>query len=281
MLPNPHDLEVFLTVVETLNFSRAAERVGLTQPALSLAIKRLENALGQDLFVRHKNGVRPTRAGSKMAVHARAMLDMWQALQEDAKRDQSEVRGRYSLGVHPSVALFTLKHFLPNLLLQYPELDFRLEHALSRHITDDVINHKLDFGLVVNPVPHPDLVIVELYKDEVGYWKLKKGKGSEEVLIFDPELGQAQEMLGKKSKMAFKRQVTSSSLEVIKSLCLAGAGVAILPKRVLGDELSLVENLGLPGVTDRHCLIYRVDRLQGEAPKALARAIADGIKKSK
>ncbi len=281
MLPNANDLEVFLTVVETLNFSRAAERVGLTQPALSLAIKRLENALGQELFVRHKNGVRPTRVATKLASHARTMLDMWKSLQEDAKRDHSEIRGRYSLGVHSSVALFTLQHFLPDLLLQYPELDFRLEHALSRHITDDVIGHKLDFGLVVNPVPHPDLVIVDLYKDEVGYWKLKKGKVASDVLIYDPDLGQVQEVLGKKSKLAFKRQITSSSLEVIKSLCLAGAGVAILPQRVLADDIALVENLGLPGVSDRHCLVYRVDRLQGEAPKTLARAIATGIKSSK
>ncbi len=138
MLPNASDLTFFVEIAASKNMSRAAERLGITQPALSQSMKRLEHNFGEQLLLRSKSGVTLTKAGEKLARKARSLLEEWNFLKEEAKKDQKELRGRYSLGVHTSVSLFTLQYFLPNLLKKYQELEIKLHHDLSRKVTEDV-----------------------------------------------------------------------------------------------------------------------------------------------
>ncbi len=287
MLPNASDLQFFLEVAKTLNMSRASERIGITQPALSQAVKRLEHSFGQDLLLRSKGGVTLTKAGEKLAFKARELLDAWEKLRDEAVKDGAEIRGRYSIGCHPSVALYTLENYVPELMQKYPELDLKFHHDLSRKITEDVISFKLDIGIVVNPVAHPDLVIKELYRDEVTFWRAKKVNSNilleseHKVLVYDPDLLQSQDLLGKLAKrnIEFKRTLTSTSLEVIRQLVISGAGIGILPGRVVGSALSKLElvDAKLPKYQDRICLIYRVDSQKSLAAKGLIHFIFDSL----
>ena len=77
MLPNPAEILYFLEVASTLNISRAAERLGITQPTLSLAVQRLEATLGTPLLLRGKTGVRLTKAGSKFATQSRGTVSQF------------------------------------------------------------------------------------------------------------------------------------------------------------------------------------------------------------
>jgi DNA-binding transcriptional LysR family regulator len=97
MIPSPTDLHYFSEVAQTGNLSRAADRIGVTQPAVSLAINRLENSLGVILLMRTKNGVKLTRAGQKFAVEARALESEWERIRNEAKRDNTVASGRYTL----------------------------------------------------------------------------------------------------------------------------------------------------------------------------------------
>ena len=291
MLPNANDLHSFLELTGTSNMSRAAERLGLSQPALSQAIKRLEESFGQALFIRSKSGVKLTKAGMKLAVKARSFLDEWQKLKDDALKDQQELRGRYTLGVHPSVALYTLKYFLPQILQHYSDLEIHLQHDLSRKIAEDVVSFKVDFGLVVNPFPHPDLVIRELFSDQVTFWKSKRETATNRwgekdcVLLLQPELLQTRDLMAKishgpKKKQLFGRTMTSTNLEVIARLTAEGIGVGILPTRVAHNEnknLELVD-AKLPAFTDKICLVYRADAHQGQASKKMLATIFEELK---
>ena len=155
MIPSPAELNYFVEIASTLNISRAAERLGISQPSLSLAVKRLEDAVGVDLLIRSKSGVNLTRAGQKFVAQARQLLDEWDRLSSEAIRGESQLTGRYVIGCHPSVALYSLPHFLPDLLREYPEVEIKLSHSLSRQVTDDVIGFKVDFGIVNRPW-HPE-----------------------------------------------------------------------------------------------------------------------------
>src|SRR5690349_7643935 len=108
MLPSPSELQYFIEVSNTLNVSRAAERLGISQPTLSLAIQRLEHGFGAPLLLRSKSGVTLTNAGRKLVAQARHLLDEWEKIRQDALKDESEIRGRYTLGCHASVALYSL-----------------------------------------------------------------------------------------------------------------------------------------------------------------------------
>jgi DNA-binding transcriptional LysR family regulator len=282
MLPNANDLQFFLEVAKTGSMSRAAERLGVSQPALSQAMKRLETNFENQLLLRSKSGVVLTKAGEKLSQKARLLLEAWQDIKDESQRDEQQVRGVYSLGVHSSVALYNLPFVAPQLLRDFPHLELKLEHDLSRKITEQVISFKLDFAIVVNPVSHPDLVIKELFGDEVAFYHAKKIKEENQaVLISEPDLRQTQELLNQlpQKKMTFKRRVTSSNLEVIKSLVISGAGVGIVPGRVIGVDLKKVEKIsGMPTFKDRICLVYRHDVQRSLAARSLSQFFLTHLK---
>ena len=264
------DLEYFLVVAETQNLSRAAERLGLTQPSMTVALRRLEDQMKTSLFDRSRKGVRLTRAGEKLALKTRSLLRDWEDLFQEVRDEAQKIRGVYRLGCHPSVAQYTLPQVLPILLKNEPELEIQLFHDLSRKITEAVISQNCDWGIVVNPVPHPDLVLKELAKDEVTLWKSRDG-ANEDVLILDPSLKQTDEVMKKLKKFPFRRQIASSNLDVIRSLVASGTGVGVLPHRVVGLHNTQIVRWSkeAPIFHDRICLAYRLETRAWPATKAL------------
>ena len=286
MLPSFTDIYYFLAVAQASSISRAAEQLGITQPSLSAAIQRLEDALGVMLLVREHRGVQLTRAGRALQRKGEELVTHWQQLKASISKREQEPGGQYVLGCHPSVALYSLAHFLPQLLHHYRLLEVKLVHDLSRKITEGVISFRIDLGLVVNPVQHPDLVIRELCRDEVTFWCARKPSptqvldAEQGVLICDPELQQTQSLLHKLQKkhhVTCGRIVQSSNLEVITDLTAAGAGIGILPSRVAAARR--LQRLGkhLPAYQDRICLIYRADCQKNKGSKT----IIDIIRKTK
>jgi LysR family transcriptional regulator, cell division regulator len=280
---HPNEIRYFLEIADAGNFSRAAERLGVSQPALSQSVRKLEKSFGNALFVRTRAGVQLTRTGQALFTRGKRLVLEWEDLIDEASRDRDELRGNYRLGCHPSVGLYTLPRVLPELLTRHPKLRFALVHDLSRRITEKVIGFELDFGIVINPVRHPDLVIRKLGTDTVGLWKKKDASKNTElpegVLICDPELIQTQNLLKEfqKAGIKFSRQIDCSNLEVIASLVAAGCGVGLLPARVATriHEYALeVANAKYPVFQDQVCLIYRSDSLSSQAAKLLARSLA-------
>lgn len=281
MLPSSSDLHYFIEVAQSLNLSRAAERLGLSQPSLSLSIQRLERDVGAQLLIRSKKGVTLTPAGKVFQRHARELVQQWEKVRDKTVASETQVRGSLKLGCHPSVACYSLPGFLPQLLSEHVDLEFHLAHDLSRKITERVISLEVDIGIVVNPVRHPDLVIQKLSEDEVTYWMAEKAGvlthlGSDhKVLICDPELLQTQALMKSKKQefREFRRVITSSNLEVVMSLTAAGTGIGILPGRVAALDGRLKKVAGAPVFKDQICLIYRVENRGNLVIKEVAKAV--------
>lgn len=254
-----YDLQYFVEVCNTRNISRAAERLGITQPTLTQSIRRLEHAVGTSLLTRSKKGVELTHAGQKMRQQIQGIIHQWENLRASTRSSQNEVTGVIRFGAHVSVALYTLPHFLPDTIRKYPQLEVQLTHNLSRHLTDDVIHLRIDMGLVINPTPHPDLIIKKLAEDQVTFWGTKV---KSDVLIYDPHLLQAQHLIQKiKKNKTYSRSIHTSSLELATELACKGVGHAILPARVAQhhDRKLLHKISGAPSYTDEIALIYRVE----------------------
>ena len=271
---NTLDLKYFLEVAQTLNISRAAERLGVGQPALSQAMRRLEESFGVVLLDRYKTGVRLTTAGQRLREEGHKTLENFDRLKELVVGSNSLIEGQYSIGCHPSVALYTLPHFLKDLMSTNPGLSFRLVHGLSREVLEEVVSFKVDFGIVINPVRHPNLVIKELARDRVGFWVA--ANGVKDTLIYDPSLNQTQSLLQKMKKLSFKRTIESANLEVIAELAESGCGAAILPGRVAKrfPKLRKLES-HLSEVEDVLCLVYRSDRQKSAAAKLIIETIRE------
>lgn len=288
MTPNFADIQYFIEVAETLNISRASERLGITQPSLSAALKRLEDIIGTELLIRSRTGVTLTKAGKQFLNKSRVFVNDWEQLKAEVSKNEQDISGDFKLGCHPSLGLYSLSLFLPELIQKHKDLNIRLVHDLSRKITEGVISYDIDFGLTVNPVQHPDLVIRELFTDVVRFWKAKKNyptqdlHSGEGVLICDTNLAQAQKMINdlKKQKIIFKRIITSSSLENITELTAMGAGVGIIPTRV-AEKLEKTKlapaSSKLPTFNDKICLIYRPDYQKSMGAKTIIKLIRDRL----
>lgn len=266
MIPSSNELLYFIELSNTLNFSRASERIGINQPSLSAAIKRLERSVGTELFIRDKHKVILTQAGKNLLSHAKQLIQLWDTTKANCLASQGEVQGNITLGCHPSVALYFLPKFLPALLAKYSKLEIKLKHDLSRKITEEIINLTIDIGIVVNPIKHPDLIIKKLFNDEVTCWQsrefsTKSTSTDEKIIICDTELRQTQFLLKNihSKGIKYKRMITTNNLEVVANLTAAGVGVGILPgsvaKSLHQDKLHRLQRA--PIYHDEICLVYR------------------------
>lgn len=277
---NQTDLKYFLEISKTLNVSRAAERLGVTQPTLSHCLKRIELEAKSQLFVRSKKGLTLTHAGQRLADHAIDLIQKWDDVLLSTQNEVQKVSGVIRLGCHSAVAQYTLPLFVGHFLKEYPEVTFNFSHGLSRHMAEDLISQKIDVAFVINPIAHPDFIIKDVSKDRVTLWKSKSCENPE-VLIIEPSMLQTQEVLRKLQKkgLAFTRIVESSSLEVIAHLVLSGVGCGVLPERVIkasgNHEIQAVKNA--PEFHDRLCLIYKSEFRKMARGQALIETVSKAL----
>lgn len=275
------ELEYFVEIARAGQVSKAAERLGVTQPTLSHCLKRMELALGLPLFIRSKKGVALTVAGKRLYQEADVLRGAWARVARAAHDEVERPQGLIRLGCHTAVAQYSLPQFLPKLVAEFPEIAVKLSHGLSRHLTEDVVSAELDVALAVNPARHNDLVIKELGTDVVTLWRPQRC-ANDELLLLAPELLQTQTILRRldKAGISFRRHLESPSLEVIAQLLFAGVGQAILPQRV-------VESLGVrraspvsqaPMVKDRICLVYRPEFRQTKRARIFIDLVSSSFK---
>lgn len=257
---NQTDLKYFIELSQTLHLTRAAERLGITQPALSHCLKRIENELDCELFIRSKKGVQLTAAGIKLQSSAAELIHQWDIVRNTVHDEIHVAQGIIKLGCHSAVAQYLLPGFLGQFLQKNSAVEIQLIHGLSRHMTEQVVSSGIDAAFAINPIPHPDLIIKEIGRDEVCLWKSKNCVNSD-ILIIEPSLLQTQDILHKLQKKGFnfKRKIESSSLEVIANLVAQGVGCGILPERVLQTfETGRYEKIkNAPQFSDRICLVYK------------------------
>ena len=269
------DVKYFIAVSETLNITRASEIIGISQPALSYAIKRLENELGGQLLIRLKNGIQLTKLGEEFKVRSRRLIYEWEQAQNLANPETGLIQGSYTFAIHPSVALYATEFFIGNLQVEFPGLDFNFTHGLSREMTEKVISWEADFGVIVNPIKHPDLVIKKLYTDEVTIFYTKD---TQDKLIYDQNLAQSQfilKKLGKKIK--FSGELKSGNLELVAKLTALGLGYGLLPATIASQYSNLKRLGGSPIFKDEICLVYRPEKHNNIVSKKIIQLIKSSV----
>ena len=161
---------------------------------------------------------------------------------------------------------------MPKLQLDFPGINFNFIHGLSREMTEKVISWEADFGIVVNPIKHPDLVIRKLCNDEVTIFS---AENAQNILIYDKNLAQSRYILKKIAKKTnFNGGVLSSTnLEVVAKLTSLGLGYGLLPTRVASQYNHLKKIKGAPIFRDEICLIYRPEKHSNSVSKKIIQII--------
>jgi len=151
-------LRAFVTVAREGNLTRAATHLHLTQPAVSLQIKHLQETLGVTLFTRTSHGLVLTRDGQALLPHAERALAAAGDVQRAAAALRHEVRGRLRIGTILDPAFLRLGGFLRQLVETWPQIETALRHGMSGWVLDQVRARELDVGYYIGqPGPDPDL----------------------------------------------------------------------------------------------------------------------------
>lgn len=177
-------LKTFLEVYQTRHFSKSAEKLFITQSAVSARIKLLEENLGVKLFTREKRKVEPTSAAHRFYKYADMVVSNWdQAKQMVGLPD--DVEHSISLACMADIWHLFLKNWISVIQLKSPELAFNLMINQASNITEKVINGTLDLGLVFEPMNLPNLQMQEILTFDIKLFSTKPQQTLEDALNDD------------------------------------------------------------------------------------------------
>lgn len=228
------DLEYFVTVAHARTLSAASEKLGLAQPSLSLAIKKLESELKVSLFFRGRNGIQLTPQGRNLLPEAEAALHLLEKIMGGGPEL------RFSIGCHPSVGMFVLSSFLQAIHRAGHKVKLKIVNGSSVEINKRVALGEIDFGIVMNPLNIPGLITKLMGRDEVAVWQ--SPHRYRDSLIYHPDLLQSTSILSNWPEAPTDR-IEVSNLELIASLVDSGAGMGILPTQVVRAQRFALEHV--------------------------------------
>lgn len=254
------EFEYFSKLCEIKNFSHAAEIIGIQQSGLSKAIKKIEESYGKKLFIRKGRELILTEFGKALQNQLLEMKTHWDEGFHNKLEQLQSVSGLIKLGAHPTIAINSLRTHYPYLCEKYPHLTLQLIFERSPEVCRKVIDCELDFGIVVNPPKHPDLVLQKINQEYVGIWqRQQKGRKKEKdkqknYLYYNPEMINIVHL--RKDLQKYKH-ISVADYEVMAHFAQNSEGLFLLPGPV-GKRygLELVKKL----VPADLYLIYRFDR---------------------
>ncbi|NRA65473.1 MAG: LysR family transcriptional regulator [Pseudobacteriovorax sp.] len=265
------DLKNFLAASRAKTISQAAKTLGISQPALSESIKRLEGEIGTTLFYRSRVGIELTPSGRDFVAKSKLVFSAMADLRLEHHAATSGKR-HIKLGIHSSVAQFLLPPVLSQLEDEGLKLNLELHHDSSRSIQHDLQNGLLDLGIVINPSRVQDIVIKPIAQDTVKVW-VSPEKSPIDCVIGNHELVQTQAILRKWSNKNAEVFHTTS-LELVCRMVVAGLGYGIIPERVVRQNTPQLKMLDdSPSFQDKICMVYRPEFGKHPVERQLIRAM--------
>ncbi|MFO0553954.1 MAG: LysR family transcriptional regulator [Polyangiaceae bacterium] len=290
------DLRYFLEVKAQGTLTGAARALGITQPSLTAAMQRLERHFGTMLLLRDHTGVRLTVTGHALAFDAEELFEVLSRAERRVTGLEDAETGRFTIGCHESLGAYFLPNFLREIFETRPGIEISIHNAPSAAVRDAVVERAVDFGVVVNPKPHPDLVLVELFDDAVDFFTKAPSRSfsidghsdafaaadlpsayariSQGPLVHASRVSESRALMStlEEAGCVVSRRIACGDFELVKSIALAGVGVALLPRRVAsynheGKLLRLHPDL--PAFQDRIYLLYRADMHKTRAAQAV------------
>ncbi|MDX2252180.1 MAG: hydrogen peroxide-inducible genes activator [Nitrospira sp.] len=241
------ELQYIVAAAQERHFGRAAERVFVTQPALSLAIKKLEEELGLTIFDRRQNRIELTAIGKQIVHQAQRVLEEAEQIKFLATQGKDHLSGPLRLGVIATVGPYILPDLVPQLSARAPKMPLELEENLTLNLTGMLKNGKLDVIMIALPFDEPAIVTQALYDEPfkvlvpTGHpWQKKKlidsrQLGSEKVLL--PHAGHCfrQQVLDACPELSRSDAEgwQGNSLETIRQMVASGLGITVMPSSAL------------------------------------------------
>jgi DNA-binding transcriptional LysR family regulator len=286
-----YPLQVFLTVATEKSFSRAAEKLLRTQPAVSLAVQRLEAGLGEKLIDRSAKELVLTDAGVTVLDFAKRFDNLRLELENSLAELRDNSSGRLSIGANESTTLYLLQH-IERYRRLYPKVKVQVRRSLSSKIPSELIDGNLELGVISYNPDDERLITRVIYTDSLVFVVSPKHPLAPRGTVSITELGMetfvAHNVISpyrevvlrefQKHKVALNMHVEMPTVETIRKLVQSNQGVAFLPRMCVEQEL---EQKTLCEVKVAELNVERKIRLAYPAKRALshaAKAFLDVVK---
>ncbi|CAM3798553.1 LysR substrate-binding domain-containing protein [Polynucleobacter antarcticus] len=293
------ELRYIVAVAHERHFGRAAEACFVSQPTLSVAIKKLEEELNTQIFERANSEVTMTSLGEQIVSQAQRVLEEANSLKHLAKHGQDPLSGPLRLGAIYTIAPYLLPSLVRVARVQMPNVPLFLEENFTTRLLEMLRQGALDCVVIAAPYASTGLESIELY-DEPFLVAVPKGHSWEMRTIIphrelkeqntlllgaghcfrDHVLGVCPELnrLGSGSTIGEQRSFEGSSLETIRQMVAGGIGISVLPRTSVSDltasdQLIRYIPLDEPVPTRRVCLVWRKGCRRAPAMEALAKVI--------
>lgn len=249
-------LQVFYTVAKQLSFTKAAELLFMTQPAVTFQVKQLEEHFNTRLFERSHSRITLTPAGELVLDYAERILNLSAELETRMGEMTGQISGVLMLGASTTIAEYRLPRKLGDFKARYPQVQARLTVANSETIESKVADHTLDVGLIEAPSHHPHLKSIVCCDDELVMICSPQHALSRLQNVTAAQLAE-QPYISRESGSGTRNVVDDyfraagvqpedlhivmelGSLEAIKGAVEAGLGVAIVSRSTILKELKL------------------------------------------
>lgn len=285
----------FLEVAKLQSFSRAAEKIYRTQPAISAQVRLLEQECGERLFDRSGKKVQLTPAGEILQGYAQKIVELHrEALQAVAELNHT-ARGKLMIGANEATCLYVLPKTFARFKQSYPLVQISIYRNFSHKILQKVQEGAVEIGVVTLPVTATNLEVIPVSKDEIqvvvpSNHALAKSRSVtlEEVANYPlilPKTGHTRIVLDRLLR-EFRNRVQISmelaSVETIKKFVGAGLGISLISRAYVQPEVAagLLKLIPLDGqkLFRELGLVYRRDRHQSLPAKVFIEAVQDSTK---
>lgn len=241
-------LRYFDAVARLGHFGRAADACAISQPALSMQIKELEDLLGAVLVERGARQVRLTPLGEAVAMRVAGILRAVDDLGEAVRASRGPLSGRLRVGIIPTIAPYLLPALTAQLARTHPGLDLEVREALTSRLISDVAQGLLDTAILALPVSEPALTEVALFRET---FLLVRQAGDAAMPVPDPAGLRAMKLLLLEEGHCFRDQalafcapnglqprtvMEASSLTTLVAMVGAGLGVTLVPEMAVALE---------------------------------------------
>jgi LysR family hydrogen peroxide-inducible transcriptional activator len=239
------ELRYIVTLAQERHFGRAAERCHVSQPTLSVGVKKLEDELGVMIFERSKSAVRLTPVGEGIVVQAQKVLESAQGIRELAQVGKNQLVAPLRVGAIYTVGPYLFSHLIPQLHRVAPQMPLYIEENFTHVLRDKLRNGELDAIIIALPFAEADVLTKTLY-DEPFYVLMPADHPWTAKTSIDSALLNDKSLLLLGEGHCFRDQVLeacptvrkgdeqhttveSSSLETIRHMVASGLGISVLP----------------------------------------------------
>jgi LysR family hydrogen peroxide-inducible transcriptional activator len=285
-----NELKFIVALAKVRNFRKAAEACFVSQPALSFAVKKLEEELGVLLFERNRNEVTITPIGERVIEQAILAIEEANRVKEIAKQGNNQLAGPLRLGVIYSVGPYLLPEIIPILRKTAPEMPLIVEENITSNLEGQLRNGVIDVAIIALPFDIPGIKTLPLYEEEFvvvvpssHQWAKRSTVDAieladEKILLLNSGHCFSNQVLQACPKLSQKGEILQgNSLDTIRNMVASNLGLTVLPASATisryQNPLIKVVPFSKPVPTRKIALAWRKSFGREQAIEALAQAI--------